>query len=339
MTMYRDETETFMIDTSSREFDRSFSQTASSDGEDNSSGSSFTASDGGSNALDDINAQVELMLTDTGQAMVNKYDHTLTVTDTPTSLKKVRKFVKNYNYRSTTNYSIVIDVFEIISEITDVKGVDWGAVFQSTGSGNIGFNTPSFVSDATKGGLDSALIFGNWNVTAVTEFLNKNASMFSHIQKFGKTRNNFPSIMASIEDRGIVSGRSVTIDSNGFSQESIETKIIDEGFSITATPRLTSMGRIDMDVTLNSKVITDVSTFGSEDEEVQLEKNRKVNDMFNVVMRDGTSAVISGYERYLTSADVQSLAEEYPWWTGGQNNKRRYKANLMIVVHPTILER
>ncbi len=269
---------------------------------------------------------------------VNKFEKTATVKDTPPVLKKVRKFLEAENFRATTSYGIVVDVFEIISEVKDDRGTDWKAMFENNGD-IISIGGPNFVPSTDSGLLDIDVSIGKWNLDAIYASLNTNASLYSHIQNTARTKNNIPTIVTSADDQAIVTGRSVTVNSEGFAQESIESKLIDEGFSVTTRPRLTSKGRIDMEVIVNTKVIKDVKSFGSKDKEVQLEENRRQNTMGTVIMRDGDHAIVSAYERMLTAADVQTLSEQFPWWAGGRSSQRRYKASLIVVVNPTIRER
>ncbi|WP_281188474.1 hypothetical protein [Vibrio harveyi] len=337
-TIYRYEKETFLLDFGDRSYLSSFEHTANSGSDENSIGSGITSEGEDAKPLDQIEKQIELLLSEEGQVYVNRFEKTATVKDTPPNIKKVRKFLEDQNYRATTAYGIVVDVFEIVSEVNDDRGTDWKGVFKKSND-TISIGSPNFVPSTKAGLLDIDVSIGKWNIDAIYAALNTNASLYSHIQNTAKTKNNIPTIVTSIDDRAIVTGRSVTVNSEGFSQESSESKIIDEGFGVTTRPRITSKGRIDMEVVVNTKVIKDVKSFGNKDNEVQLEENRRQNAMGNVIMRDGDHAIVSAYERMLTSADVQSLAEQFPWWAGGRNTKKRYKANLIVVVNPTILER
>lgn len=337
-TIYRFDQETFLLDTGDQSYQNTFEQAGSASSDDTTVGSKFVAEGEDVKPLEQIESQIGLMLSSDGKVMVNRFDKTVTVKDTPPVLKKVRSFLDDMNFRATTTYGVVVDVFEIVTEVNDNRGVDWEAVFQTNGN-KFGFESPSFIPDPTSGGLDIEVSVGNWNIDAIFSLLNQNASIYSYIQKSSKTKNNIPTLVTSIDDRALVAGRSVTINSDGFSQESIETKLIDEGFAVTTRPRLTSKGRIDMEVVVSTKVIKDVKNFGNDENEVQLEETRRQNAKGNIVMRDGDHAIVSAYERMLTAADVSSLTQQFPWWTGGKSEKRRFKSNLIVVVKPTIMER
>ncbi|MBF4438370.1 hypothetical protein ERJ77_28560 [Vibrio anguillarum] len=66
---------------------------------------------------------------------------------------------------------------------------------------------------------------------------------------------------------------------------------------------------------------------------------KRHSTMGTLPLRSGETAIINAYERDLSSGDIAALTEDFPWWTGGGNNKRRYKASLIVLVTPTILER
>lgn len=338
VTIYRTEPVTFMVDANGKTYQASFTQSATAGSTENSSGSNWSATSTGTNPLDEIRDQLKIFLSDSGKVYVNKQDSTVTIKDTPPVVKRVKKFLKDYNYRATTSYAINVDVFEIITEVNENQNLDWEVMFE-TATTSFGFNAPSILRDASSGSLEASVVKGNWNTEAALELLHKNASIFSYISKKSKTKNGVPTIISSIDDQGIVSGRSVTVSADGFSQEEIQTKLVDEGFSITATPKITSMGRIDLDVTVNTKVIKNIETVGTEEEQLQLEETKKQGNSAVLLMRDGDTTIVSAYERFLTSADVKSLAKDYPWWAGGGQRGTRYKSNLIIVAQPTILER
>ncbi|MDN3661081.1 hypothetical protein [Vibrio agarivorans] len=336
-TIFRFNKETFQLDTGDRSFQATFTQNSSSGTDDNTVGAGLSSEGEDAKPLQQIEDQIKLLLSEDGEVYVNRFDKTATIKDTPPSLKVIRDFLENHNMRATTSYGITAHVFEIVTEVNDERGIDWEAAFQ-TGSSNLSLTSPNFVPSPNSGGLDLSLTMGNWDISSVFSTLNNNASIYSYIKQSAKTKNNIPTIVSSIDDRGIVAGRSVTVNSEGFAQESIETKLIDEGFAVSTRPRLTSKGLIDLEVIVNTKVIKDVTSFGNADNEVQLEENRRQNTMGFVVMRDGQHTIVNAYERLLTAADVSQLAEQFPWWAGGNQTKRRYKSNLIVVVQPTILE-
>lgn len=336
-TIFRFNKETFQLDTGDRSFQGTFTQNSSSGTNENAVGAGLKSEGEDAKPLQQIEDQIKLLLSEDGEVYVNRFDKTATVKDTPPSLKVIRDFLENHNMRATTSYGITAHVFEIVTEVKDERGFDWEAVFKK-GGGELSLTSPNLVPNPASGGLDLSLSIDNWDIGSIFKTLNSNASLYSYIRQTAKTKNNIPTIVSSIDDEGIVTGRSVTVNSEGFSQEAIETKLIDEGFAVSTRPRLTSKGLIDLEVIVNTKVIKDVAKFGNEDNEVQLEKNRRQNTMGFVVMRDGQHTIVNAYERMLTAADVDQLAEQFPWWAGGKESKRRYKSNLIVVVQPTILE-
>ncbi len=316
--------------------DQSYQLTTSNDGQ---ASYSLTTSSDSESPLQGIEKQIAQYLTKDGSVALNKYDRSITVKDTPDSVERIETFVKDFNYRSMTPYSIKAEVYEVIWEKTDNKEIDWEIAFTESALKLTGL-APPVVSDGTSGGLSATRVGGKFDGSKLmANFINKNSSIYSKIKNTVKTKNSIPAQLISSEDRAIVAGRSVTIDSNGFSQETIDTKILNEGFNIISRPRLTSTGLIDMEVIVNTSTIKDIKTFGTDKDQLQLEEMKRHSTMGTLPLRSGETAIINAYERDLSSGDIAALTEDFPWWTGGGNNKRRYKASLIVLVTPTILER
>ncbi|MEI8659196.1 hypothetical protein [Vibrio sp. Hal054] len=339
-TLYRLKSETFIVDASNKAYSDSYSASTNTNTEDSSSttGSSYNSTATGKTALEGVSEQIGLMLSKDGEVYINTFDRSVTVKDTPAVLKDVRQFLKKYNIRSTAMIAMKVNVFEVITEVNDNKNIDWSSLFETDGFGSIVFSSPSLAANPSYGSITASASTGNWNIDSLAEFINRHSSIYSQISKMAKTKNGVPAIVTTAQEQGIVSGRSASVTSDSVTTESIETSLIDQGFTIHTTPRLTSLGKIDIDITVNTKTINDIQSFGSEDNEVQLEASRKQGESASVVLKDGQSSIVTAYEHFLTEADLQSLAEDFPWWAGGYNQKRRYKASLVIVVQPTIME-
>lgn len=337
---YRTTEKTFLLDISDQAFAISSSQNGVADGESGGGSASITTSSDAVKPLEEVESQLRQYLTKDGELIVNKFDKTVTVRDTPTSLKKVTTFLDDFNYRATTAYAVTTDVYEIISEIVDDRGIDWSAAFDSGGRILSAGLSPTLGVDPTAGSLSFSVGSGNWADSATgIKFLNENSSLYSKIHNVVKTKNNIPTQVVSNEDQAILSGRSITVDGNGFAQESTETKLIDQGFAISTRPKMTSKGRVDMEVTITSKSIKGVEEFGNEDNAIQQEETRTQSVISNVILNSGESAVITAYERELTSSDISTLSQDFSWWAGGQSTKQRFKSSLVIIVKPVVLER
>lgn len=324
--------ETFPIDVG----DKSYTLETGSDG--SAMYSVSTASDSES-PLSGIEKQINQYLSENGSVAVNKFDKSVTVKDTPLNISRVQEFIEKTNHRAMTTYAIKTEVYEVVWDRNDNKQVDWSASFTDALTSITG-SAPPVVDTTNFGGVTAQRMGGKWDGSRmVANFINTNSSLVTKIVNEGKTKNNTPVQLIASEDRAIVSGRSVTIDANGFSQQQTETKLLNEGFSIIALPRLASSGLVDMEMIVNTGNIKDVRTFGDENEQLQLEEMKNHNIIGSIPTRSGETTIINAYTRDLTEGELSALTENFPWWTGGGNSKRRYQTSLVILVTPYILER
>ncbi|MHC5780238.1 hypothetical protein [Aliivibrio fischeri] len=331
--------DTFTLDVTNYSYEISSTQNSNTSSDNATSGFNVNTASEKAEPLAQLEEQLKKYLSRSGSLALNKFDRTVTVKDTPNNVKRVGNFIDELNYTALTPYSIQADVYEIIWEVNDEKQVSWTAAFESA-SFALNAMSPTVVSDSGLGSITATKIGGDFDGSNIIgKFLNENASVYSRITNSIKTKNNIPTQLISSQDRAIVSGREVTIDSNGFAQQSTNTKLINEGFNITTRPRLTSDGKIDMEVIVNTKSIGDIKTFGSEEDMVQLEETKQHGTISGIPIRSGESVVLNAYERDLTRADLASLEKNLPWWTGGGKSNKRYKSSLIVMVKPVIMER
>lgn len=334
---YLDEA-TFQIDVSDSSYSVSSNQSSQSTSDTGSADFSLSSKSEEVLPLAQIEEQLKQYLSVDGSLALNRFDRTVTIKDTPNNIARAKKFIDDFNYRSLIPYNIKADIFEIVYEVNRENQVDWALAFENAGlSFNLG--SPTISTDSNLGGLTGGKVGGKFDGSkAMIKFLDANSSVYSRITNTVKTKNNIPTQLVSSQNKAIIAGREVTIDSNGFSQESTTTKLINEGFNLSSRPRITSDGRIDMELILNTKTINDINSFGSEDNLVQLEETGQHGTITGIPIRSGETVVLNAYERDLSSAQLTSLNKQMPWWSGGSKTNKRYKAALIVMVRADIME-
>lgn len=334
---YLDEA-TFQIDVTDSSYSVSSNQSSQSTSDTGSADFTLSSKSEEILPLAQIEEQLKQYLSVDGSLALNRFDRTVTIKDTPNNIAKAKKFIDDFNYRSLLPYNIKADIFEIVYEVNRENQVDWALAFENAGlSFNLG--SPTISSDSNLGGLTGGKVGGKFDGSkAMIKFLDANSSVYSRITNTVKTKNNIPTQLVSSQNKAIIGGREVTIDSNGFSQESTTTKLINEGFNLSSRPRITSDGRIDMELILNTKTINDINSFGSEDNLVQLEETGQHGTITGIPIRSGETVVLNAYERDLSSAQLTSLHKQMPWWSGGGKANKRYKAALIVMVRADIME-
>ncbi|MBY7854243.1 hypothetical protein KW429_11105 [Vibrio fluvialis] len=296
-----------------------------------------TASDSES-PLDGLQRQLTQFLSSSGTMAINKFDKTVTVKDTPQHVARVEQFVKYMNTRAMTSYSLKTEIYQVVWDVSDNKQLDFDISFASSVASLTG-SAPTLANTGDFGGIVAQRIGGQWDGSKlIANFVHNNSSLFSKITNTGITKNNIPVQLITGEDQAIVSGRSVTLDSNGFAKQDIQTKLITEGFSVVGLPRLASNGMVDIEMIINTSSIKNVRAFGDDSDQLQLEEMKRDGLIGSVPVRSGETTVINAYTRDLTQGEINSLGEEFPWWAGGGNSKRRYQTSVVVLVTPVILE-
>ncbi|MDE5179017.1 hypothetical protein [Vibrio fluvialis] len=296
-----------------------------------------TASDSES-PLVGLQRQIGQFLSTSGTMAVNKFDKTVTVKDTPLHVARIEQFVKYMNDRAMTTYSLKTEVYQVVWDLNDNKQLDFDISFADSMASLTG-SAPTIANTTNFGGIVAQRIGGKWDGSKlIANFVHNNSSLYSKITNTGITKNNIPVQLLTGEDQAIVSGRSVTLDSNGFAKQDIQTKLITEGFSIIGLPRLASNGMVDMEMIINTSNIKDVKAFGDDSDQLQLEEMKRNGLIGSVPVRSGETTVLNAYTRDLTQGEINSLGEAFPWWTGGGKSKRRYQTSVVVLITPVIMD-
>lgn len=330
---YRNMEETYVIDAATQNYTSSTSQQNASNGDSGSTNYQVEVSQETRNALESMFAQVKAQLSSGGHAVLDTFSSTITVVDTPIKHRQIKEYIDQYNAKALTTFALKVDVYEIITDVTDNKMWSFAAMFKNA---NLlaSIKSPASVIE-NAGQVEARVTDGKFSGSKVVmDMLNRTGNIFSQINQTGNTRNNVPVLISSAFDRTIAQGQKTTTN-DGVSETETIFKTLQEGFSINAKPSVSSDGRINMEVTLNVRTLQNLKTVVTETEQYQLDDMKSESTVAAAVMRDGETFMLNGYERTLTSSEVERMVDGVPWWVlGGANKGRTYKTALLVFVTP-----
>ena len=314
-----------------------------------SGGGSITNGLSGIDLWQNIVAAVKSMLGAGSSLVTDPMNGTLTITATPTEIKKVSKYVHEQNIRLARQVAISIKVLQV--DITESRG--------------FGFNLNSVFKDRTESGGNISLVGasgpsglpeGDFNSSISMKILSGDVSVDSAIRALAKqgtttlvtsgtvtTMNNKPAPIQVVTKQNYVS--EITKTNSGSSGDnydiSVSTSEIETGFTLDVLPRIMDHGRLMM---LFSLSLSDLLAL----EQVEVDPNagsyvqnpKTVERGFSqeISLKSGDTLVLAGYERTDTTVTKEGLGAVNNNVLGGMQDLSKARSVLVILLTPVVLE-
>ena len=287
------------------------------------------------------------------QIVADSSNGTITVTGTPTDIKKVSKFVNEQNARLSRQVAITVKVLQLTLTDADSYGLNWNAIYKNWKKGvpqgdNTMYKTLSIgsVPGLTNEGaskLGMTLLPGAWTIDAAVQAISTQGK--AHLVTSGTitTLNNKPAPIQVVEKQNYVS--EITVTSNGGDSDdrdvSVDTEEIETGFTLNILPRILEHGRllVMFNMTLSDllsldKVVTDEKTQSF----IQNPRVESRGFSQEIAMKSGETLVLSGYERAEETLDKTGVGSPNNMALGGTNSAEKTKTMIIILMTPVVLE-
>ena len=320
----------------------------------NIGGSSTDSGSGGSSSLNlSTTAQLELwnniektiqsMISDDAKMSVDSTNGTISLTATPTDIKKVSHYVNEQNARLSRQVAISVKVLQVNVTDSDTFGLDFNAAFND-GKTVLGVASPAtgFSEDITKN-LTMKIMPGNWNVNTSIQALSKRNTSNLITSGTVTTMNNKPAPIQVVKKQNYIS--EITKTNSGGDGDtydlSTETEEIETGFTMNVLPRILEHGRLMLmfNLTLSDLLElqkVDLSASGGEYIQNPIIESRGFSQ--EVALKSGESLVMTGFERVENSADKTGFGSATNSLLGGAATASKLRSILVIILTPVVLE-
>lgn len=287
----------------------------------------------------------------TGSSLItDPMNGTLTITATPTEIKKVAKFVHEQNIRLSRQVAISVKVLQVEVDERHGFGFDLNAAFKdrTENGGNIsllGANGPSGLVDANSG-LSMKILSGDVTINAAMQALATQGTTTLVTSGTVTTMNNKPAPIQVIKKQNYISEYTKTNNGTVGGEQSyditVETEEIETGFTLDVLPRIMDHGRLMM---LFSLSLSDLLAL----ENVNLDASEESGYIQNpiteergfsqeVALKSGETLVLSGYERVETKSQKEGLGAVNNNILGGSQTQDKNRTIVVILLTPVVLE-
>lgn len=323
-------------------------------------GGSSSAGEGGSSSLSlsseaeiavwtQIKDSITSMISKDSKLTIDQGNGTITLTATPTDIKKVGRYITEQNNRLSRQVAISVKVLQVTISDSDNYGLNLSAMFDD-GHTNFRIASPTGgLADDIADNLTMAITPKNWTASAIIKALSTQGATTLITSGTVTTLNNKPAPIQVIEKQNYISEITKTNGGDNDYDISTETEEIETGFTLDVLPRILEHGRmllmfnltlsdlIELEkVYLNENSDGTASSDGSE--YIQNPRIQSRGFTQEVALSSGESLILTGYERVENSTSKEGIGSATNSLFGGSAMAEKQRSVLVIILTPVVLE-
>ena len=309
-----------------------------SGGEESSSDLTTSNDYNSSSVWDEVSTTLENMKTSDGKVAMNPGSGTITLTDTPTVIKRVGQYINEMNKRMGKQIAISIKVLQVTVSNGDAFSVDLAATIKKFGKIKETRWLAPF--SPTEGGstLSSGFSVGKLDVDAVVQALSTEQN--THIVTSGTvtTMNNKAAPIQVTTKQSYI--KDVSTSYNGDTSENntsdTETDEFETGFTMSVLPRILDHGRLMMYFNMSLSTLLSLENLGNTESQSPKIESRGFTQ--ELAMKSGETLVLAGYERAKDTTTKQGTGTPDNMLLGGLSEAGRERDILVILLTPVVME-
>lgn len=301
----------------------------------------------GMDMWNNIESTISSMITEDSNLVMDKGNGTITLTATPTDIRRVAKYINEQNIRVSKQVAISVKVIQVNITNKDQYGLDLKATFGGRGSiKDITGSTTTALDDSISN-LTMGISSSRWSVDAAMQALSEEGQTNLVTSGTVTTMNNKPAPIQVVKTQNYIS--EITKTNSGDSDTydiSVETEEIETGFTMSVLPRILDHGRILMffNLTLSDLLSLDavsISGNGEEAGDSEYIQNPVIETRGftqEVAMKSGETLILAGYERVEDTVDKKGVGSPNNTLLGGSSAAQKDRTILVIMLTPVVLE-
>jgi len=295
-----------------------------------------------------IESSIKSMISSGAQLTTDQSNGTITLTGTPTDIRKVAKFVNEQNIRLSRQVAISVKVLQVNVSDSDNYGLDLKAAFKGNDRiTNLGFAGASGLGAEYTQNLAMTIVSGSWTLQGAIQAFSEQGTTNLITSGTVTTLNNKPAPIQVVKTQNYIS--EITKTNSGsdgnYYDLSTETEEIETGFTLDVLPRILEHGSLMMmfNLTLSDLIELQRVDLGGSSEETsgQYIQNPIIETRGftqEVAMKSGDTLILSGYERVENSSNKTGVGSAENSLLGGTAIANKTRSILVIMLTPVVLE-
>jgi type IVB pilus formation R64 PilN family outer membrane protein len=284
---------------------------------------------------------IKTMLTPYGRVVVTPATGTITVDDTPPSLDRIGRYVHEQNAALTRQVVMNVRVLSVELSDSDSYGVNWDAIYKNIGRGlGVALNSVSGLP-----GGSSTLSFNvintssMWDGTqAILEALSKQGRVSQITSASIVTINNQPAPIQVGRQRSYLASSTTTLGTGGSGNTTtLVPGVVTTGFSMSVLPHILDNGRMMLQYAGDVSSLLNIDTVSSNGSSIQTPEIDTRNFLQRVMMKNGETLVLTGFEQFETSGNKQGIGSPENLALGGSARSSKNKTVLVVLIQPVMM--
>ena len=292
-----------------------------------------------------IETAIRSMISNGAQLTTDQSSGVLTLTGTPTDIKKVAKYVNEQNARLSRQVAISVKVLQVSVTNSDKYGLNLGAVFGGNDHiTSLGITGASGQADVASG-LSMAIVSGKWTINSAIQALSEQGKTTLVTSGTVTTLNNKPAPIQVVKTQNYIS--QITKTNSGsdgsYYDLSTDTEEIETGFTLDVLPRILEHGRLMLmfNLTLSDLIELQKVNLTNDPEGGEFIQNPVIETRGftqEVAMKSGDTLVLTGYERVEDGVQKSGIGSAENSVLGGSVSSTGTRSILVILLTPVVLE-
>jgi len=302
------------------------------------SGSTSVGSVSSAVALDvwgEIEAAIEGLAGEESSINVGATTGLVTVTARLGDHERIRDYVARMNKVLGQQIAFDVNVLTISLEDAQGVGIDLTAALAGNGGDSIDWSGGQRLGNAI-GAVNVGLVQGDFSLDMVIDALARHGQVAVETRTGGTTTNNRLVPVQVVEETAYVrSTEAVLNDAGQVVGTAVTPATITTGFTMSLLPRILNTREIMMEYSITLSDLNQISDFGS----IQLPETSNTSFQQQVILRNGQTLVLAGFERRRLSMDQQGVGTPGFILLGGQDTAEAERVAQVITITPRILAR
>jgi type II secretory pathway component GspD/PulD (secretin) len=262
----------------------------------------------------------------------------LTVTASLSDQERVRDYVTTMNQTMGQQIAFDVNVLTLASRAEEGFGVEIDQLSYISGSNTVDWIGGERLNDSV-GRANVGIISGNLNLDAVISALSTRRRVTLETRA-GATTTNFQMVPVEVvNETNYVSSVSNEVDDNGLTTTTVETDTVTTGFQLQLLPRILNSKEVMLRYSLDLSDLVGLETFTSSETSVQLPEVTRSSFEQQVILKNGQTLVLSGFERQRTEVDRSGVGNPRFIALGGKAKGDITRASSIVFITPRLLSR
>lgn len=305
---------------------------------------------------------IKMQLSKIGRMSISPSTSSLTVTDKPSVISNIDKYINNQNDKLKRMVIINVTLINVDVNAEDNYGINWNTILGSStspgqlsingavGSGAQSSSTPTNGGSSITQGFTQvflptnttqAFTFGYNGGSGSAQFLinalSTNARSSIVTSTAVSTLSNQPVPLQFVDQQAYLASVANTAIVLGTSQVSLTPGQLTTGFSLNLLPVVESNHKVDLQISINLSALKQIAQYSSGGSSIQLPSTFQRNFMQKVVIRSGDTFVMTGFDSDIQNIVNTGVGSPTNWFFGGGVSATKKRTRMVMLVTPTIV--